>query len=616
MLKTKVVSFITSAVLNFGKTQSGKHLACPLVLVCLLSLMPQFSEGQNLHVVDSLKHILTTARSDSAKVNALLGISGEFKISNPDTATFLALEALRIAKEIKYLRGMAAAYYTLGDIEVTRDATEQARLYLIESAKYYQQGGYEANLPKIYITLGTLHSYKDEYIYALDYFQKALTIAEKLKLRRLELQANNNLGAVYKNLQKYDKALECYNRALEINKELDLKDELYYIYGNLGILYAAKGDKEMAESYFLRVLQLARKNKDEVVEALSLVSLGDFYMDVKNYRQAMVYYQQAYQKNDVVNAKYNGPKSYYLANVYAGLGSAHFYLNNNTLAIEYLTKGYEIARETGLISIIANCASKLSMAYQNLNKLNEALKYARIHEEMKDSIQNMDVIRKITERDMQNKFDKVMAEKEFEQALKDAAQKRKTVYYMMIIGGSILGLVIFLLLFLLQKNKMKRVRLESEKLQLEKENLRFDLDYKNKELTTNVMYLLKKNELIHLVTDKLKKARLSFKVENRALIEEVIKDLDAASKGDIWKEFELRFNEVHSDFYKKLNEMFPNLSPNELKLCAFLRLNMSSKDIAAITFLSVNSINIARHRLRKKLNIDQDENLITFLLSI
>ncbi len=117
------------------------------------------------------------------------------------------------------------------------------------------------------------------------------------------------------------------------------------------------------------------------------------------------------------------------------------------------------------------------------------------------------------------------------------------------------------------------------------------------------------------VSDKLKKAKMSFKVENRKVVEDVIRDLEASSKGDFWKEFELRFQEVHSDFYHKLNELFPNLTPNELKLCAFLRLNMSTKDIAAITFLSINSINIARHRLRKKLNIDQDENLIVFLSS-
>ncbi len=587
-----------------------------MAFICLLSVLPQLANGQNIQRIDSLKNLIAISPHDTIKISALIELSREYRFSNPDTAISFAIESMRVAKEAGFIKGIAVAYYTLGEIEVARDESEQAEIYFLESAKYYQQAGIEPELPRIYITLGTLRSYRDEYIEALDYFQKALEIAEKHQLRKSEVQANNNLGAVYKNLEKYDKALECFDRALEISTELGLKDEIYYIYGNLGILHATMGDKELAESYFIKILQISRENNDQVVEAFAMTSLGDFYIDVKNYRQALSYYTQAYEMIDIVNTKYAGPKSYYLANVYAGLGSAHYFLKNYPAAIEYLSKGYEIASETGLTSIISNCADKLSYAHEYRNQLTEALKFARIHQDMKDSLQNMDIVRKVTERDMQNKFDQLMAEKEFEQAISDATQKRNKTLYQMVIGGSVLGLVIFLLLFLLQMNKNKRGRLESVNLQLEKEKLHNDLAYKNKELTTNVMYLLKKNELILTVTDKLKKAKMSFKLENRILVEDVIRDLEAASKGDMWKEFELRFQEVHSDFYKKLNQLFPDLSPNELKLCAFLRLNMSTKDIAAITFLSVNSINIARHRLRKKLNIEQDENLIIYLSSI
>ncbi len=71
---------------------------------------------------------------------------------------------------------------------------------------------------------------------------------------------------------------------------------------------------------------------------------------------------------------------------------------------------------------------------------------------------------------------------------------------------------------------------------------------------------------------------------------------------------------MHTDFYKKLNEQFPNLSANEKKLCAFLKLNMSTKDIGSITYQSVKSISVARSRLRKKLNIEsEDVNLANYL---
>jgi DNA-binding CsgD family transcriptional regulator len=130
------------------------------------------------------------------------------------------------------------------------------------------------------------------------------------------------------------------------------------------------------------------------------------------------------------------------------------------------------------------------------------------------------------------------------------------------------------------------------------------------------MYLARTNEFISALSEKLLKNKLSFKKENQQLINDLIRDLQSFADKDTWKEFELRFQEVHSDFYNKLNEQFPDLTSNEKKLCAFLRLNMTTKEISAITYQSVNSITVARSRLRKKLDIDKDENLISYLESL
>jgi len=75
----------------------------------------------------------------------------------------------------------------------------------------------------------------------------------------------------------------------------------------------------------------------------------------------------------------------------------------------------------------------------------------------------------------------------------------------------------------------------------------------------------------------------------------------------------MSFQEVYVGFYKKLNEQFPNLTPNDLRLCAFLRLNMTSKEIAELTFQSPESLKTARYRLRKKIGLDRTENLVAFL---
>ncbi len=207
---------------------------------------------------------------------------------------------------------------------------------------------------------------------------------------------------------------------------------------------------------------------------------------------------------------------------------------------------------------------------------------------------------------MQYEFDKELKQREIEQAKQDAVQKRKDLIYIMLISGGFLAAIILFLLFRLQINKNKRINLH-------RKNLISDLDFKNKELTTNVIYLLKKNEFIINISDKLKKSRYDFKPENRKTVDDIIRELEQGSKGDVWKDFEVRFQEVHAGFYKRLNEQFPDLSPNELKLCAFLRLNMSTKEISTITFQSPKSINMARFRLRKKMRMKNYDNLVTFL---
>jgi DNA-binding CsgD family transcriptional regulator len=186
-----------------------------------------------------------------------------------------------------------------------------------------------------------------------------------------------------------------------------------------------------------------------------------------------------------------------------------------------------------------------------------------------------------------------------------------------------MGLIILVLLYYLQRSKSQRLSLESEKinietknLQLEKLNLVEQLEFKNKELATNVMYLVRKNELITSISEKLIKSKIAFKKENQPIIDEIIRELQSTTDEDVWTDFEIRFQQVYNEFYNKLNEKVPNLTANEKKLCAFLRLNMSTKEISAITYQSVNSLTVARSRLRKKIGLETDESLISFLESI
>ena len=133
---------------------------------------------------------------------------------------------------------------------------------------------------------------------------------------------------------------------------------------------------------------------------------------------------------------------------------------------------------------------------------------------------------------------------------------------------------------------------------------------------SNLMYLMEKNEFITSISKKLIELKPDAKKDNKDLIQQIINEIRQNSSNKIWEEFEVRFKEVHTRFYHELYKGHPDLTPNEVKICAFLRLNMSTKEISAITHQSVKSINMARFRLRKKLEMDRDENLIAYLTSL
>ncbi len=143
------------------------------------------------------------------------------------------------------------------------------------------------------------------------------------------------------------------------------------------------------------------------------------------------------------------------------------------------------------------------------------------------------------------------------------------------------------------------------------------IEGKKRELTSSALRLIQINEMNNnLIADLEKINLIDCNNEVSRQVKEVISQYQANSGKSFWKEFESRFENVHEAFFSKLNLLFPHLTPGEKKLCALLRLNLTSKDIAAITFQNSQSVDMARYRLRKKLNLHQDENLVDYLLKL
>ncbi len=142
------------------------------------------------------------------------------------------------------------------------------------------------------------------------------------------------------------------------------------------------------------------------------------------------------------------------------------------------------------------------------------------------------------------------------------------------------------------------------------------LESKKRELVSSALRLIQVNELNNQLISELGKVSSYANRQGSDLIRNIIHQYSISSGEGIWKDFEMRFEQVYEVFYRRLQVMHPELTPGERKLCALLRLNISSKDIAAITFQNPQSVDMARYRLRKKLNLTGEENLVDYLTKI
>jgi DNA-binding response OmpR family regulator/DNA-binding CsgD family transcriptional regulator len=157
---------------------------------------------------------------------------------------------------------------------------------------------------------------------------------------------------------------------------------------------------------------------------------------------------------------------------------------------------------------------------------------------------------------------------------------------------------------------------EKELLEKEKEFMMADVKYHQKQLTMSAVNLLKLSQLLQSLAEEINSLRPYTNEEGGKRIKAMSIKINDKSNERIWNEFEVCFERVRNNFYQKLIEKIPDISIREKRLCAFLTMNMSTKEIASITFQSVNSIDVAKHRLRKKLGINTAEEFNNFLLSL
>ena len=155
------------------------------------------------------------------------------------------------------------------------------------------------------------------------------------------------------------------------------------------------------------------------------------------------------------------------------------------------------------------------------------------------------------------------------------------------------------------------LRQNEEIMRIKNEQLEDNIEQKNKELAISTMAMIKKNQFMNALLNDLEPAAAN------PTVLRVLRTIKRSLKNDDdWEFFEQAFNNADKDFLKRLKELHPALTNHDLKLCAYLRLNLSSKEIAPLINISVKSVDIKRYRLRKKIALQHDQNLTEYILSL
>jgi tetratricopeptide (TPR) repeat protein len=529
---------------------------------CLFVLAILTANSQDKVALDSLQSLLNRAETDSGKIKSLIDLSNHFYTFNYAKALEYVREAKNIAAEAGLRKWEARADNIAGNIFISIGDYKEASRYYFNAVRFYEN---------CFDTLNSIRLY-------------------------------TNLGALYDRLEEYDKALTYYFKVLDqygLLESAKRKDyPLTSLYNNIANIYQTKGDTSAALQYYRKSLAIARETNNKTAIGIVLNNLGKLHsIDLHQPAEGLAYLLEGLRIRESLGDKAEIARSMIIL--------SDFYTRQGDLeeAIMYSGKALVLSREIGSIDLQSKAHLQLSTQKEKQGKAGEALENFKLHKIFNDSIQKQFASSEIARLQLQYEFEN--AEK-----LREIKAKQARIKYIIVIITLAVGLVIALLI-------TRLVRIRAKQTELKQKALALDVENKNKELTTNVMYLVRKNELINSIAERLLQVRQELPVENQGVIHDIIFDLQKEGDTDSWKEFELRFNQVHLEFYNRLRQLYPGLTPSDEKLCAFLRLNMSSKEISAITQQSIKTIEVARARLRKKLNLtNTNSNLVTHLMNL
>jgi len=508
---------------------------------------------------------------------------------------------------------------------------------IVETKELINQARIDNNqveLERLLLLLGSLYMEIGEYETSLNTLDELSTTTND---DTIQLKIHYNKASIYGRTMKYDDAIDELLSLRSLNETIKNQTIEAYALNQIGVIYAMQKSMDVAQKYINASLAISIESNDYVCMANAYSNLASFCNDadssIKQYldysHKALHYYNLTGNKN-------------YILSLYNDMVMRFWEEEMQDSVDVYLNRMLELMPQVDFPEEVARIGVNLFLMGKIKNEDIVLKMFERLEEDgyLKDNIEILISYYffnfKLASRDknfenaldffqnyksatdtfyMRLNTDKInIIERNFALEKQQEVMKRKDQQRVM--AGIIILLLFILIIILLTLIVIKhksRIKKASE----EQHTLQTKLDGKNKEMVAYLMQLIKIKENNNKIISYLKANSKNFKKENTPVVNSMIADLRNNMNDDFWTEFNLRFKDVNQEFYQKLNDQYPDLTVNERRLCAFLYLDMSTKEVANITGQSVDSINLARTRLRRKLGLTSQKTPInTFLQNL
>ena len=570
---------------------------------------------------NELEQQLTKRPDDTAKVNVLLTLGERYCSKENDKALMYLQQAFTISTSLDYQSGIGKSLLWQGRVYYYKDNYKLAMNYL-EKAKPILEGINDVNdLAFLYFAEASISSLNGDYIRAIVLYEQTIALTQQTGNRKLMSTCYGGMGTIMLARGEAKKAIHYFKDALSIKQKIHHRAGISNVYSSMANAYERLGELDSALMYHNKalIIRIALKNdraiaNSEYGKAGILIKLKKYTDAKKALEKAKKIYIRLEEKTGIIITDLR------LAVAENKLG------NEDAINIDYyaLQKAKQL-NNPNLINYAYKALAELYAANANFKK---AFHYQLKYKHLNDSLFNTEKEKILSE--MEAKFQSERKDNKIKLLKnKTESQRKNTILLISIVIVLAVAMVLLILLFRIkstaynrQQKLLKQEKIihaqENEIAMKEKQLLREQLESKNRELASKALEMLRYNDAISSIIEKLESLRASFDENSLAEkpIKEIIHQLENHTKQNIWNEFEKIFKNIHSGFYDKLFSICPELTATEIKTAALLKLNLTTKEIAAITFKSEGGIKTTRYRLRKKLGLSSDDKLVPFLMQI